>query len=97
MYEPILFSAPSNVLTAIEHLRALREMPESAELPGLAQMAEVALLKREQHLFMLSPELVVFGIFNPKASEASRASMATALLRFQAQWVPGEFLIDPVR
>ena len=90
-------SAPSNVLTAIRHLRGLRDMPEAAEMPGTAAIATVALVKRESHLTMLSPELVVFHLFNKEASEDSRARMARALDRHLSLWVPGGYLIDPVR
>ena len=90
-------SAPANLLTAIQHLRALRDMPEAAEMPGTAAIATVALMKREPHLYMLSAEFVVFDLFNPEASEESRARMARALVRHLSLWVPGEFLIDPVR
>ena len=90
-------SAPANVLTAIQHLRALRDMPEAAEMPGTAAIATVALLKREAHLNMLSAELVIFHLFNTEASDESRARMARALVRHLSLWVPGEFLIDPVR
>ena len=86
-------SAPSNLLTAIEHLRALREM---VEVPGMSEVARVALLKREPHLHMLAPELSVFHLFNHQATEDSRARMARALLSYIDQWVVGEFLIDPV-
>ena len=89
-------SAPANVLTAIQHLRALRDMPEAAEMPGTAAIATVALLKREPHLHMLAPENVVLHLFNSEASEESRASMARALVRHLSLW-PEEFLIDPVR
>ena len=84
-------------MTAIVHLRALRDMPEVAEMPGTAAIATVALLKREPHLHMLSPELVIFHLFNEEASEDSRARMARALLGHLSLWVPGGFLIDPVR
>ena len=90
-------SAPANLLTAIQHLRALRDMPEAAEMPGTAAIATVALLKREAHLKMLSAELVVFHLFNTQGSDESRARMARALLRHHSLWVPGGFLIDPVR
>lgn len=90
-------SAPANVLTAIQHLRALRDMPEAAEMPGTAAIATVALLKREAHLNMLSAEFVVFDLFNLEASDENRAKMARALVRHLSLWVPGEFLIDPVR
>ena len=83
-------------MTAIVHLRALRDMPEVAEMPGTAAIATVALLKREPHLHMLAPELVVFHLFNEEASEDSRARMARALLGYLSVWTPGEILIDPV-
>ena len=89
-------SAPANLLTAIGHLRALRDMPEADDMPGTAAMATVALLKREAHLHMLSAELVVLHLFNSKASEDSRARMARALLGYLSLWTPGEILIDPV-
>ena len=89
-------SAPANVLTAIQHLRALRDMPEAAEMPGTAAIATVALLKREAHLNMLSAEFVVFDLFNLEASDENRAKMARALVRHLSLW-PEEFLIDPVR
>ena len=81
------------MLTAIEHLRDLREM---VDVPRMPEMARVALLKREPHLYMLAPESVVFHLFNPEASDNSRARMARALIRHLDQWIPGEFLIDPV-
>ena len=90
-------SAPANVLTAIQHLRALRDMPEAAEMPGTAAIATVALLKREAHLNMLSAEFVVFDLFNLEASDENRAKMARALVRHLSLWVPGGYLIDPVR
>ena len=71
-------------------------MPESDEMPGTAEMAKVALLKREAHLFMLAPELAVFELFNTEASEDSRARVAKALLEHLSLWTPGGFLIDPV-
>ena len=81
------------MLTAIEHLRDLREM---VDVPRMPEMARVALLKRESHLLMLAPESVVFHLFNPEASDNSRARMARALIGHLDQWIPGEFLIDPV-
>ena len=60
------------------------------------EIAEEALRKRDQHLFMLSAELVVFHLFNVEASEQERRKMANALLHHRPHWVPGDFLIDPV-
>ena len=81
------------MLTAIEHLRDLREM---VDVPRMPEMARVALLKRESHLLMLAPESAVFHLLNPEASDNSRARMARALIGHLDQWIPGEFLIDPV-
>ena len=79
-------SAPRNLLTAIERLRAYRE--------DNYQVATIALKKRENHhLNFLSPELAVFALFDEQVPSMKRQAMASQLLSLQGLWEPGERLI----
>ena len=78
-------SAPLNLLTAIERLRAYRE--------DNFQIATITLKKRENHLNFLSPELVVFSLFDEQVPSMERQAMASQLLSCQGLWEPGERLI----
>lgn len=77
-------AAPRNLLTAIQRLRAVRE-----ECP---LVANTALKKTEAHLNWVSPELVVFSLFDKLPPDEKQAA-ATKLLTYLHQWVPGERLI----
>ena len=78
-------SAPRNLLTAIQRLRAVRD-----ECP---LVADTALKKREAHLNWVSPELAAFSLFDDQLPPEERQAAATKLLTYLHQWVPGERLI----
>ena len=78
-------SAPRNLLTAIHRLRSIRV--------SHPVVAAVALQKRELHLNFLSPELVIFAIFDDQVPVVEREAMAKKLYSFRHQFVPGDRLI----
>ena len=83
--------APANLLTAISHLRSLKEMPE------FSLMAEAGLKKRGRHLQFLSAELSIFELFNVNTATSSlesRRRLGAALAVLLPQWTPGNFLIN---
>ena len=61
LYAP---SAPRNLITAIQRLRGIR-----LECPVVAN---IALLKRESHLTILSSELVISALFDTKLTGGER-------------------------
>ena len=79
----IISSAPVNLLKQIHNLRIVRE-----ELP--ASVVNTALEKWERHLQFLSPELVVFAIFDETLSPAERKAMVEKLYGYRHQWHPGQ-------
>ena len=77
-------SAPISLLQQIQHLREVRE-----EMPCVV----TALEKWERHLNFLTPELVVFNIFDQNLDPAERKAMAMKLHGYRHQWHPGDRLI----
>ena len=76
--------APLNLLTQIYEMRCVRQ-----ETPVVV----TALSTLERHLNFLSPELVIFALFDLCVPEEERQEMATKLLSYSNQWEPGERLI----
>lgn len=81
----LLIRSPRLTLTAIENLRAVKEDQDL--------VATTALKKREGHLNWLSPELVVFAMFDSEVPREERQAMAQKLLTCLGTWEPGERLI----
>ena len=77
-------SAPLNLLTAIERLHAYRE--------DNYQVATIAIKKRENHLNFLSPELVVFFLFDKQVPSKEMQAIASQLFSCPGLWEPGERL-----
>ena len=82
-------ASPHNLITNIFNLRLVRE-----ESPVVAS---VALAKWEQHLNWLSPELVVFAIFQPDMAAGEREAMARKLYSCREGWQPGQRPIYPIQ
>lgn len=77
--------SPRLTLTAIHNLRCIREEQNL--------VATTALQKREGHLNWLSPELVIFALFDDEVEREERQAMAEKLLSCLGQWEPGDRLI----
>ena len=76
--------APANLLNQIYEMRCVRH-----ETPVVI----TALLTLERHLNFLSPELVIFALFDLEVPAEERQEMASKLLSYCNQWEPGERLI----
>ena len=84
-FTPILnFRAPLNLLSQIHEMRSVRH-----ETPVVI----TALATLERHLNFLSPELVIFALFDLSVPAEERQEMASKLLAYINQWEPGERLI----
>ena len=73
-----------NLLNQIYEMRCVR-----TETP----IVEIALANLERHLNFLSPELVIFGVFDLEVPAEERREMATKLDTYREQWEPRERLI----
>ena len=67
----------------------VKRKPIREEMP----CAVTALQKWERHLNFLSPELVVFNIFDASLDPEERKAMSDKLYGFRHQWHPGDRLI----
>ena len=78
-------AAPRQLLTSIARLRAIRN-----EVPLVSM---TALTTIERHLNFVSPELVVFSMFDEQVPDFERKKMAAKLLTYLDDWEPEERLI----
>ena len=79
-----VFRGPSNLLAQIEAMRNCRE-----QQPELT----TALSTLERHLNYLSPELVIFALFDDEIEVEQKNEMAAKLMAVADLWTPGERLI----
>ena len=78
------FRSPLNLLNQVSEMRSvLRETP----------IVATALASIERHLNWLSPELVIFALFDLDVPGEERQEMASKLFSYSQQWEPGERLI----
>lgn len=78
-------AAPRQLLTSIARLRSIRR-----EVP---LVSKTALATIERHLNFLSPELVVFSMFDEQVPDVERRKMALKLASYLEEWRPEERLI----
>ena len=78
------FRGPLNLITQIQEMRSVR-----LETP----IVDTALATLERHLNFLSPELVVYSLFDLEVPAEERGQMAEKLKSYTHQWEPGERLI----
>ena len=71
-------------MTQIEEMRMCREQ-EPFVITALSTL--------ERHLNFLTPELVVFALFDDGLEEEEKLEMAVKLMSVAQQWTPGERLI----
>ena len=82
-------AAPRHLLTSIANLRSIRSSHPT--------VSSVALQKKELHLNFLSPENIVFAMFDTELCSETREAMALKLYTYRTQLRPGERLIHELQ
>ena len=82
-------AAPRHLLTSIANLLSIRSSHPT--------VSSVALQKKELHLNFLSPENVIFAMFDEDLDVQAREAMAIKLYSYRAELRPGERLIHELQ
>ena len=93
---------PMSLLTTISNLRQARDesgevdakgKPTAKNRPAVYKWTKAALEKWEEHLDMLSPELVIYSLFDELTPKKEREEMAAKLVSLKHHYRPGDRLI----
>ena len=88
-----------SLLTTISNLRQARDesgevdakgKPTAKNRPAVYKWTKAALEKWEEHLDMLSPELVIYSLFDELTPKKEREEMAAKLISLKHHYSPGD-------